>query len=349
MSWDWRHHSGWVALGLSAAVLGLSFSFDILLGQGGPVDWTTYANAADRFLAGLPLYSSGQLAGPYQLGDTLGSNYLYPPPSVLLFLAHGSLPYGYVAWATLNVALLVTGLAAVLRRELGTALPWPLAIVLFALAAFPPFRFGVGTGNVSVGLAGLYAWTWANSGRWIGPVSGAAAVLKLYPGILVLWRVRQVSSWRPLFVAMGVAGGIVLLTLPVVGLDRWHDFAMAGLNARPTCQSSVPSAICLAAGLPGPLPRLVPWAITGLFALGALRLRSPIVAFACLGAAMLAPLMDMTDYYFLVPFVFVVIMLAHAYARRAARRAASTDEPPADARGKVTNGAMADRPRQEAT
>lgn len=304
----WLGRLGWIALPVSGVAAGLSICLDILSGHVGPVDWATYTNGADRFLAGLPLYSAAQLAGPYQLPHILASGYLYPPPTALLFVAHGPFVYGYIVWATLNVGLLVSGLAAVLRRELGTAVPWPLALVLFALAILPPFYYGVGVGNISIGLAGMYAWTWANRGRWLSAVSGFLAVLKLYPGVLVLWRVRETGSWRPVVVAVGVAVAICLATLPLVGVGAWRDFLVASLNARPTCKYSLPSVACLTDSLP--LGRLFPWALAAGLLAGSLRIRSDLLAFGCLGAGMLAPLTDMTDYYLITPFVFLVVAVA---------------------------------------
>jgi hypothetical protein len=315
-----------VALVVGAIAIATSVSLDVLTG-GGPVDWATYTNGADRFVAGLPLYSTVQLSGPYQLKDIVASGYLYPPPSVLLFLAHGPFVSGYIAWMVVNVGVLIAGLAAALRREFGSAVPWPLALTCLALAAFPPFHFGAAIGNVSIGLAGIYAWAWASEGKgWLGPIAGALAVLKVYPGLLALWCVRQ-GSWRPVAIAMGVAAAILVATVPILGLDMWGDFVTSTLNARPTCTYAVPSIPCLVAPLPEPVARVVPILLSALLALASLRTRDRLIAYGCLGLATLVPLTDWTDYYLVIPFVFLAVALAHALGSRRCRGAeTSLDE-----------------------
>jgi hypothetical protein len=181
---------------------------------------------------------------------------------------------------------------------------------------FPAFRFGAAIGNVSVALAGIYAWAWASErDGWLAPVSGALAVLKLYPGLLVLWCVRQ-GSWRPVVIAAGVAALIVVATLPIVGLDLWRDFVTSALNARPTCSYTVPSVACLVAPLPAPVARLAPLALSVLAAVASVRVRDRLVAYGCLGLAMLLPLTDLTDYYLTTVFVFAIVLLAHTWGSR---------------------------------
>ena len=87
------------------------------------VDWITYANAVDRFVSGQSLFAPQQLSGPYFLPDVVRAGYAYPPPSIFVFMPFATYPVGLIGWIVLNVGLLVTGLLAVGRKEMGRVTP----------------------------------------------------------------------------------------------------------------------------------------------------------------------------------------------------------------------------------
>ena len=154
---------GWIALVLAA--LTCSFVAITTIVAFAPLgrtfaDWLTYVHAVERVLAGVPIYPEAQLSGPYVLPNATLIGYAYPPSSVPLFIPFVSYPIGLVAWFTLNVGLLVTGLYAIVHRELGRVRPLEFAIVLLGLAFLRGFAEGVAFANASVGLAGVLAWCW---------------------------------------------------------------------------------------------------------------------------------------------------------------------------------------------
>ena len=198
---------GWVALVL-AIVLCAFVTINTMM-VFAPVgrtfaDWLTYVHAVERVLAGAPLYPPEQSSGPYVLPTVTLFGYAYPPSSVPLFIPFMSYPLGLVAWLTLNVGLLMTGLYAVLGRELGRVRPLGFAFVCWDWHCFAD-RDGVAFGNASVGLAGLLAWCWViGRGRTsIGVHGGVGARSNWFPARRLLG--DQGNFPRVLLLGVGVA------------------------------------------------------------------------------------------------------------------------------------------------
>lgn len=281
------------------------------------VDWRTYSAAVDRFLRGESLYAPRQLTGPYALPDLLFAGYAYPPPSILFFVPFAATPLGLPAWLAFNVGLLVSGLAAVLRRELGHGWLMPMAIALAGLSVAPSFVDGVATANLNVGLAGLLAWVWASGSRrsWIAPVAGLAAILKVLPGVLALWPART-DRWRSLLVCAVVAAGIAGVTLPLFGIEGWFAFARALANAVPACTGRI-SIACSLIPVTGVETAKLAGILAGLgLAVGVLVIRRPIWAFLSLAGALLAPVADMHPHYWLILYVVAVVAVASVVGER---------------------------------
>lgn len=283
------------------------------------VDWTTYALGSERILSGESLYLPEQVAGPYALPDVTPQGYIYPPPSALMFLPFSVGPLGLAAWIAANIALLISGLTAVLWREQGDLRPLPLtAVILGLLVIVPvpgtvlaPFPNGVLNANVNVGLAGLLAWCWAAGSRrgWITYAAGAGAAFKLFPGALVLWAVRR-NGPRPLMIAIAITAGICLITLPIVGVEEWSAFVRALSNAQPACDGGRSSVACLTQPLLGPSLAKAAGVVVGVALLAlAVRVRAEFLAFVLLTGGMLAPLADGHQHYLLFAYVLVVIGL----------------------------------------
>ena len=312
--------AGWLFLALAVAACVVSIAATTQSGV--PfADWQTYSNAYDRFASGGSLYSPAQLAGPYEMPLTVKTGYSYPPPSIILLAPFVQGVAGLVAWMTLNLVLLISGLVAVLRRELGGSAPWPLAIVLFGLAVIPPFRIGVVDGNVNVALAGLLAWIWADD-RWRRgtPVAAAfAAIIKVFPFLLVGWRARD-EGLRAIVLGGAVLLALVIVTLLLMGVTSWVDYAQAMSNAVPACETRFPSIACVLTPFVGiPLAKLAGIVVGLALALAAIRVRSRLLAFVLLAAAIVAPVTDLHPHYGLFLFVVIVVVVAHAVGRRRPR------------------------------
>lgn len=316
----------WLALGLSILVcLAGVIRSGMLLAPTDRVlvDWTTYANAVDRFVSGQGLYAPQQLSGPYFLPDVVRAGYAYPPPSILLFLPFASYPLGFVAWIVLNVGLLLSGLLAVIRKETVRVTPMVGAALLLGLAAFVPFTEGVAAGNVNVGLAGVFAWAWVigRSRPGIGALAGVTAVVKIVPGALVFWSDRH-TFVRTAAMALAVAVVVAVLALPLTGIHAWLDFVTALSNSQPNCSGPGvhASLACAIEPWTGPgAARPIVIAIAVAAGIGAVLARTPTLALSLVVLASLAPATDGHSHSLVVLYVLLVILLAHLVGERSRR------------------------------
>jgi hypothetical protein len=291
-------------------------------------DWLTYVHAVERVMSGEPIYPPEQLSGPYVLPNVTLFGYAYPPSSVPMFLPFVSYPGGLVAWLTLNVGMLVTGLYAALRREFGHVRPLEFAFVLLGLASVRGFAEGVAFGNASVGLAGLLAWCWAlGRGRTsIGVLSGLGGTIKLVPGTVVFWSTRETFP-RVLLSALAVGGALFVLTLPVVGIESWFDYVRALSFSEPACGVDAPRSVaCTLQPIVGIGPAKLAGIAFALVAGGlAVLARAPLLSFALVVVAWLAPVTDLHYHYLLVVYVLaVVVAVSWLGARRNRPNNAST-------------------------
>jgi hypothetical protein len=284
------------------------------------IDWDTYAAAARRLLDGGQIYAPEQLQGPYAFVDVTYRGYVYPPPSVLLFVPF--LVFGYPFWAAVNVALLLSGLVAAARREIGRHSPVALTLIPAGLLLCIPLYEGVGIGNVNVGIAGLFAWAWA-IGRGRSPALGALlGLLKLAPGALVAWTDRT-RFVRSVAAAAAVVALVGLTTLPIVGVQSWLDYAAAVGNAMPRCEMTNAGAVpvsCALASVAGPIGLRLAILLAAALAIGSVLVRGDLAAFGLVVAASVTPLAEMHLHVWLFPIVFLAIagfrLLAWAERRR---------------------------------
>lgn len=323
VTWSPALVAGVVAAGaVSLFVAALTFS-----GHPAFVDWYVYASGTERILDGKSLYLAEQVGGPYRLPDVTPAGYIQAPPSAILFLPFAVGQLGLIAWLVVSVGVFVSGLAAIVQRELGAVRPVALAIALFGLAlAFPipggrliaPFPDGLGNANANVLLAGLLAWCWATGDRrrWIPYAAGLAWTFKVFPAALALWAFRR-DGWRAIVISAVVATAVIAVTLPIVGLEEWRRFVLALSNAQPTCDGGRTSIACLA------IPYMDVGAakafgivVGGVLLLLAVVVRSEFPAFVLLTIGMLAPMADGHAHYLLFLYVLVVIAAARWIARR---------------------------------
>jgi hypothetical protein len=153
-------------------------------------------------------YWSVNTDDPYAVGVGGLGAFNYTPPIARLFG-----PFGSLAWLTflwLWFALLIGNVIWLGRR--GVRVLWILA--------FPPVALELYHGNIHLWIAAAialgfrYPWTW-----------GFVLLTKVTPGVGLLWfAIRR--EWRPLGIALGVTGAIVVASLiyePNVWRD-WLDF-----------------------------------------------------------------------------------------------------------------------------
>ncbi len=233
-----------LALVLGFRVLQLAaFSGEIQWGY----DFSAYWRAGVHLLAGEPIYDADQLAGPY--APQRQYLYLYPPPlAAAVSPLAAAVPDDYRlanwAWFALGAAILIATVLAVGRREglfdpsrfsglLAGRRRWLLVGAAFAL---PPVVGELVLGNVHLVLLGLLALAWLGIRRGttggdalVGAAIGVAAVIKVFPGILLLWFLIT-RRWRAAgWVVVGAVAASVA-ALPLTGTEPWRDYSTVLAN-----------------------------------------------------------------------------------------------------------------------
>ena len=173
-------------------------------------DLSFYWTAAQHLLHGEPIYSLAQLSGPYAPQGQDG--FLYPPPFAALMIPLAAVtPDARAAewiWSALGIAILVISVSALVRSErpgdrfamLRGRGRW---LLVAAALAFPPVIGELSIGNVHLLLLGLFtmAWLGIRRGDLTGDVMagiglGAAALIKVFPGVLLVWLVADAALSR---------------------------------------------------------------------------------------------------------------------------------------------------------
>ncbi|MGH2468389.1 MAG: glycosyltransferase family 87 protein [Candidatus Limnocylindrales bacterium] len=304
---------GWTALGIVALLLGIELSWALVTMP--HVDWETYVDALGRLINGQGLYSPAQLSGSYVTMATEWVGFVYPPLAAVL-LAPLAIPVvGPAVWYGTSIGIFLTGLAALVRREAGHLLPWPLAVAFLPLLIIAPFWDGVITGNVNLLIVGLLAWSWAAPGRWIGPLAGVLAVVRIFPGSLAVQRVRA-TGWRGALVPVGVAIGLVIVTLPIVGLNSWTDYATALTNAVPQCTKQVNSLVCaLTPAMGAAVAEGTAMLLTAILLVGSLLVRNSLASFTMITLVWVLPMPDLSPNYLLAVILPAYVVGARGYRK----------------------------------
>ncbi|MFI5226362.1 MAG: glycosyltransferase 87 family protein [Candidatus Limnocylindrales bacterium] len=218
-------------------------------------DLHLYVKAGSHFAAGQPVYLQSLLTvRPADLSDY---PYLYPPPTLPLFAVLSYLPSVLVdvAWVAGSIAAAVWAL-----RRMGLG---PVAVVLFL--AWPPLLQGLYVGNVAVPLFAVFV---------AGPIFGAglvvSAMFKPYSGIAALWLPRE-GRWRDLALGLAIVAAWIVLTLPLVGLDRWSEW-WSGIGLYRDSQPLLPVSL-YGFGLGRSMPEVLTVAIGIVVVILALRAR----------------------------------------------------------------------------
>ena len=224
-------------------------------------DLSFYLTAAQHLAHGEPLYSLAQLSGPYAPQGQDG--FLYPPPFAVLVIPLAVLmPDPRVAewlWSGMGIVIVVVFVLALLRSE-QLAERFPLLrgpgrwFLVAAALTFPPVIGELSIGNVHLLLLGLFTLAWLGirrgglTGDWmIGIGLGAAAVIKVFPGVLLIWLLAT-RRYRAAAAMLAAAAGLVLITLPITGIEPWLQYprVLANLAAVYDTTDTISPAIWLA-------------------------------------------------------------------------------------------------------
>ena len=187
-------------------------------------DLDVYLGSAARWLSGGQPYMSAPVTS--WPASAAADFFLYPPPLLPIFGALSKLPHDLVGagWVAAMMACAYRSF-----RILGLPRKWALALL-----AFPPVAIGFESGNV----ASLTFLLFAASFRYGGNLL-VAGLFKIQAVIPALWLIRA-RRWRGLLAGFGAVALIVLVTLPVVGIDSWRAW-WQGLGYRAASQPGLPS------------------------------------------------------------------------------------------------------------
>jgi len=204
-------------------------------------DFAAYWLAGSHVAAGQSPYSLDQLSGSFQPSEK--PLYLYPPVlaalvaplSVLLDSFRDAMWF----WTGLGLVSLVLAVAGIVRAEgLDRRLAAHLRVstgvarAMFVAAAFAmtPVIGELTVGNVHLELVGLLAAAWlgirrgSTRGQQVAGVAvGVAALIKVFPGLIVLWFLLT-RRWVAAAWAIGGAAIVALVLLPVTGIDSWFEY-----------------------------------------------------------------------------------------------------------------------------
>jgi hypothetical protein len=198
--------------------------YDILLWQqtNHLYDFDVYLASAGRWMAGgQPYMTAPASAWPSSAAQDF---FLYPPPLLPFFGLLSKLPNPplTVAWVGFLVACAYASFRALGLRPIWSVL----------LLAFPPVMIGFESGNVASLTFLLFALAYRASGSLV--VDG---LFKVQSAIPALWLLRT-RRWRGLVFGLVALGAIVLVSLPIVGVDSWRAW-LAGLGYRAESQPAV--------------------------------------------------------------------------------------------------------------
>jgi len=211
------------------------------------VDLEIPLRAAQRWIAGGDAY----LVAAFHLHG-VDLPFLYPPFVLPIVAPLTELPRAVVVVPWL---LLIVAVAYASARRLGFG---PLVAGLVLL--WPPYAEALMGGNVQILLFGAYIALMYRDGRQLDPrdrerpamVEGA---LGAFVGAV---KVSQVHAWvyvlrrRPAAAALGllVVGVVVLVTLPLLGTDRWLDWVAQASRAADPSLGAIGFPLSTYTGLP---------------------------------------------------------------------------------------------------
>lgn len=229
-----------IALG---GLLFLAFALWTWIGraEGWAFDFRAYYDAVERLASTGTPYQAATVNGPFQ--PTSSGLYLYSPvPAVLMLpLSALSLDVATIAWLGLRLVVLVVTCALMPVAR-------PIRLATLGIAAMSwPVLYDLNLGNVSLFITFLAVLGWRQLDRPLGSLALAAAIT-IRPTMALLAASQLVrGAWRPLALTGVALFGLVLLTLPFVGIGGWADYLTLLRNVQGV--TGEPSNVDLASAL----------------------------------------------------------------------------------------------------
>jgi hypothetical protein len=280
-----------------AAVTANTFAFDFL----------AYHQAANRVLVGQPLYDpTVQATGGFGL-------FYYPPPFVLTILPLAPLAPNAAAWVWLglSVAMLGGGIALLPVRPtvrwsvlLLAGLSWPVAYAL-KLGQVGPLLF----------LLFVVGWRSLDRPAALGVSGALGAIVKIQPGIVLVWAVLTRRAWAAVFGGVVLVIGAVVATVIAGGPTIWGDYIALLRNVSDpitTPHNFTPGAVAFQLGAPAgaaaAIQVLSSLAVVALVVFAAIRLPADASYLAAVVASqLLSPVL--WDHYAMLLFLPVAWLL----------------------------------------
>ncbi len=276
-------------------------------------DFHAYAQAAERLLAGQPLYDSTvDLAGGFAI-------FLYPPPFAIAFIPFALLGTSVGLWAW-TALLTACAAGAIALMPVSARIRWVL--LLMAGISWPTL-YAIRLGQVGPILLLIFVlgWRWLDRPIGMGGVIGAGVLIKIQPGLIAAWAVLT-GRWKAAAIGLALVLVAGVVTLPVVGIEAWRDYtAILGRVSQPitTPHNFTPGAVLYQAGLPVEIATLIQWAVVGV-ALTAVvvgtrlgRSRTPVHGYmtALVASQLVSPIL--WDHYAVVLFVPIAWLVSRGH------------------------------------
>jgi hypothetical protein len=208
-------------------------------------DFLAYHQAANRVLTGERLYDpSVEQTGGFGL-------FYYPPPFVLAILPLAPLAPAFATWVWVGLSIAAL-LGAIALMPVGGVVRW---LVLLLAGLSWPVAYALKLGQVGPLLLLLFAigWRWLDDARAVGASAAAGAIIKIQPGIVLVWALLT-RRWGA--VAVGAAIlliAAVLATLVTGGPGVWADYVALLRNVSDpvsTPHNFTPGAVVYQLGVP---------------------------------------------------------------------------------------------------
>ncbi len=211
----------------TAAVFGLLAVLSVLRSLPSPewisVELRNYAWALNRLMTGQHIYTVPLPNNPFNPG----AHYTPPPFTPLL---GGQFANSPILWGVINLSAMAAGMLFAAAASGAVSGRRPLRVIVAAVVAAVAFGpamtvllLGNQQGFVVLALGG--AWWFERRGRPAasGIALSAAALLKLFPGILFVRTIAR-AHWRKLIAAATTTAGVIVVSALVLGPQRYVNF-----------------------------------------------------------------------------------------------------------------------------
>jgi hypothetical protein len=178
-------------------------------------DFQAYVQAANRLLAGQPLYDPAvDVAGGFAI-------FLYPPPFAVLMIPFSWLPasVGPTVWTVVLAGAFALGCGLLPVRP---SVRWT---VLLLAGVCWPYLYSVKLGQVGplLFLAFAAGWRWRDRPGPLGVAIAFGTIVKVQPALLFGWAVVT-RRYRAAVIGIGVLIAAAVATTIVTGLGTWSDY-----------------------------------------------------------------------------------------------------------------------------